>query len=114
MKIIIFVLKNCRMIQDEFGSIFRQVDLLLGPTTPTTAFSLQSNENDPSKVYLADIFTVPANLAGLPALSIPAGFSKAKLPIGLQLIGPKLGETALLKLGHFFNKPLLGTLPEQS
>ncbi|MEM9413285.1 MAG: amidase family protein, partial [Planctomycetota bacterium] len=76
-----------------------KVDLILGPTSPTTAFSIGERTNDPLKMYMADVFTVSANLAGIPAISIPCGFSEG-LPIGLQLQGPYLGESMLLNAAH--------------
>ncbi len=70
----------------------QQVDVIIGPTTPTCAFKIGQHHNDPIQNYLADVFTVVANLAGLPALSIPAGFNEEHLPIGLQLLGPHLAK----------------------
>ena len=96
-------LKIRRLIRDEFISAFQQVDAILGPTTPTTAFKLEEKMTDPIKHYLADVFTVGANLAGLPALSIPAGFSQG-LPVGLQLIGNYFNEGQLLSIAHTFQQ----------
>ncbi len=92
-----------RMIQTELQSAFSAVDIILGPTTPTCAFQLGEKIADPTQRYLADIFTVSANLAGLPALSIPAGFS-AGLPIGMQLIGPHFSEACLLNTAHYYQQ----------
>ena len=92
-----------RMIQDELQQAFTQVDIILGPTTPTCAFKLGEKISDPTQRYLADIFTVAANLAGLPALSIPAGMSEG-LPIGMQLMGPHFSETKLLNLAHHYQQ----------
>lgn len=93
-----------RLIQNELKQTLQQVDVILGPTTPTCAYKLGEKPTDPIKRYLADTFTVVANLAGVPALSIPAGFNRDGLPIGMQLIGQLFSEMALLKLGHFFQQ----------
>lgn len=92
-----------RMIQEELTTALDGVDCILGPTTPTCAFKLGESLTSPTQRYLADIFTVSANLAGLPALSIPAGFS-AGLPIGMQLIGAHFSETTLLNLAHYYQQ----------
>ena len=86
-----------RLIQQDFEHAFQRVDLLLGPTTPTTAFKLGEKLDDPLQMYLADVCTIPASLAGLPAMSIPAGRDAAGLPIGLQLIGPAFAERRVLQ-----------------
>ncbi|MCC5791025.1 MAG: Asp-tRNA(Asn)/Glu-tRNA(Gln) amidotransferase subunit GatA [Legionellaceae bacterium] len=96
-------LKVRRMIRDEFVRLFTQVDLIIGPTSPTIAFSLAEEEKNPVHAYLADVFTVGANLAGLPALSLPAGFSQG-LPIGMQLIGKAFAESTLLQVGHRYQQ----------
>lgn len=92
-----------RLIQEELLTHFKKVDLVLGPTTPSCAFKLGEQQKDPIQSYLADVFTVVANLAGLPALSIPAGF-KNNLPIGLQLVGPHFSETKLLQAAHQYQQ----------
>ncbi len=92
-----------RMIQQELLSILSNVDVILGPTTPSTAFKLGETINNPTQRYLADIFTVAANLAGLPALSIPVGFHQ-QLPIGMQLMGPHFGEARLLQFAHHYQQ----------
>lgn len=88
-----------RLISADFESAFENVDLLLGPTTPTSAFRLGEKTDDPITMYLNDIYTIGANLAGLPALSVPCGYSES-LPVGLQLIGPAFGEAKLLNAAH--------------
>ncbi|QEY31493.1 Asp-tRNA(Asn)/Glu-tRNA(Gln) amidotransferase subunit GatA [Synechococcus sp. RSCCF101] len=88
------------LIRRDFDTAFEQVDVLLTPTSPTTAFSAGSHADDPLAMYLADLLTIPANLAGLPAISLPCGFDGAGLPIGLQLIGNVLDEPRLLQLAH--------------
>ena len=75
------------VIKNDFNEAFKKVDVILGPTTPSTAFPLKDEAQDPTELYSSDLYTIPVNLAGLPAISIPAGFSKQKLPIGMQLIG---------------------------
>src|SRR5205823_827739 len=75
------------LIRREFEQAFAQVDVVLSPTSPTTAFKLGEKVNDPLAMYLDDVYTVPVNLAGLPGISVPCGFDTAGLPIGLQLIG---------------------------
>lgn len=96
-------LKIRRLIQDELLKIMQQVDLILSPTTPTTAFGIGRETKDPMQNYLTDVFTVSANLAGLPAISIPAGFDD-HLPIGLQLIGTPFSEALLLNVAHQFQQ----------
>jgi aspartyl-tRNA(Asn)/glutamyl-tRNA(Gln) amidotransferase subunit A len=90
-----------RLIQEELINHLHSVDVILGPTTPTTAFKLGEKIADPIQNYLADVFTVAANLAGLPALSIPIGFDN-NLPIGLQLMGKHFCESRLLNLAHHY------------
>jgi aspartyl-tRNA(Asn)/glutamyl-tRNA(Gln) amidotransferase subunit A len=85
-----------RLIARDFAAAFERCDLILGPTTPTTAFPIGAKIDDPVQMYLNDIFTIPAPLAGLPALSIPCGFDSRGLPVGLQLTGPHFAEARLL------------------
>ena len=92
------------LITRDFEKAFKDVDLLLTPTTPTTAFKLGEKSDDPLAMYLADIFTVPASLAGLPAISVPAGFDKQNLPIGLQLIGQHWDEETVLRAAHAYEQ----------
>ena len=91
-----------RMIADDFQACFAQCDLIAGPVAPTVAWKLGDQMDDPVKAYLADIFTLPASLAGLPGMSVPAGFDAAGMPIGLQLIGNYLQESRLLNMAHQF------------
>jgi aspartyl-tRNA(Asn)/glutamyl-tRNA(Gln) amidotransferase subunit A len=90
-----------RVIADDFAQAFKSVDLLVGPTTPTVAFKLGEKTADPLAMYAADVNTVAVNLAGLPAISIPAGFSEG-LPVGLQLIAPAFAESRLLAAAQQF------------
>ena len=90
-----------KVISNEFENAFNEVDLILGPTTPDTAFKLGEKTNDPIAMYLSDVFTVSTNLAGLPAMSIPMGF-KNNLPLGLQIIGNHFDESKILSLAHHY------------
>ena len=90
-----------RLITDDFRAAFGQADLLIGPTTPTPAFAIGAKIDDPITMYLNDIYTIGANLAGLPGLSLPCGFVDG-LPMGLQLIGPHFSESKLLNAAHRF------------
>ena len=99
-------LKVRSLIQEDFNAVFSSgVDVILTPTTPTPAFPLNSKiKENPVEMYLNDIFTVPVNLAGLPAISIPTGLSKNNLPLGLQLIGPKWNEQEILNVAFRLEK----------
>lgn len=95
-------LKVRRLIKSDFEQAFKEVDAILTPTSPTVAFKLGEKVNDPLTMYLSDIYTIPANLAGIPAVSFPCGFNKHNLPIGAQLIGKAFDEATLIKLGSAF------------
>ena len=88
-----------RRIIEDFKSVFDRVDLLLTPTSPSSAFAIGERMDDPVAMYLNDVFTVPANLAGLPGISVPAGLSSEGLPLGLQIIGPAWSEATILQCG---------------
>ena len=88
------------LIAQDFEQVFRQVDILLTPTTPTTAFGLGEKVNDPLQMYLSDVFTIPCNLAGLPGVSVPVGYDAAGLPIGAQLLAPRGADGFLLEMAH--------------
>ncbi len=92
------------LVRQDFESALRQCDAIVAPTTPTTAFHIEEMTEDPLRMYLSDVFTVPANLAGLPALSLPCGFDRAGLPIGMQIIGRPFDEATVLRLGHAFEQ----------
>jgi len=92
------------LIRCDFKAAFDKVDILLTPTSPTTAFSVGSHSEDPVSMYLSDLLTIPANLAGLPAISLPCGFDKSGLPIGLQLIANVLDEPRLLQIAHQYEQ----------
>ena len=89
-----------RMIADDFQNAFKQCDVIAGPVAPKVAWKLGENANDPVADYLADIFTLPASLAGLPGMSVPAGFGTSGMPVGLQLIGNYFKEAQLLNAAH--------------
>jgi aspartyl-tRNA(Asn)/glutamyl-tRNA(Gln) amidotransferase subunit A len=93
-----------RLIAQEFSREFERCDVILGPTAPTTAFKIGAKAEDPVQMYLGDIFTIPAPLAGLPALSIPCGFDAAGLPVGLQLMGRHFSEGLLLRAAHRYQQ----------
>ena len=92
-----------RLITDDFARAFKQVDVLMGPTSPTAAFDIGAKVDDPVTMYLNDIYTIGANLAGLPAASVPCGLSDG-LPIGLQVIGPHFAEAKLLNVAHWYQR----------
>ncbi|MDX1610644.1 MAG: Asp-tRNA(Asn)/Glu-tRNA(Gln) amidotransferase subunit GatA [Halofilum sp. (in: g-proteobacteria)] len=92
-----------QLISDDFRGAFEQVDLLLGPTAPTTAFRIGEKVDDPVAMYLSDVYTISANLAGLPAMTLPAGFADG-LPVGMQLIGNAFDEGRLLGAAHRFQQ----------
>ena len=92
-----------RLIRDDFLEAFKEVDLILSPTAPTAAFKRNLLKDDPVNMYLQDIYTIPANLSGLPAISLPAGFD-GQLPIGIQLIGPHFDEASLIHVGQLFQQ----------
>ena len=92
-----------RLISDDFRRAFAEVDVIMGPTSPTVAFKLGEKVNDPITMYLSDIYTIAVNLAGLPGLSLPAGFADG-LPVGLQLIGNYFAEERLLNVAHQYQQ----------
>jgi len=92
-----------RLITDDFRAAFAKVDLVIGPTTPTPAFAIGAKVDDPVTMYLNDIYTIGANLAGLPGVSVPCGFVD-ELPVGLQLVGPHFAEAKLLNAAHQFQQ----------
>ena len=92
------------LIMEDFKNAFQSCDLLLSPVTPTPAFTIGDNTDDPLTMYLSDVFTLSANLAGIPGMSVPCGFSARGLPIGLQLMGPHFSEGTLLKTAYHFEQ----------
>jgi len=93
-----------RMIADDFQACFQACDLIAGPVAPTVAWKIGEQMDDPVKAYLADIFTLPASLAGLPGMSVPAGFGEGGMPVGVQLIGNYFDEGRLLHAAHAFQQ----------
>lgn len=92
-----------RLIKNDFVEAFRQVDVILGPVTPSPAFRLGDKVDDPVSMYLQDIYTIASNLAGVPAMSVPVGFSRG-LPVGMQLIGNYLDEARILNVAHIYQQ----------
>ena len=93
-----------RLIKNDFDEAYKKVDAILTPSTPSSAFKIGEKTNDPVSMYLNDIFTVPINLAGLPAISIPAGHDKAGYPLGLQVIGKAFDEQNILNIAYSIEK----------
>ena len=89
-----------RLIADDFAQAFKVCDVIAGPTAPNTAFKLGAKTDDPVQMYLNDLYTIPANLAGLPGMSLPCGFDRRGLPIGLQLVGDYFAEARMLNVAH--------------
>jgi aspartyl-tRNA(Asn)/glutamyl-tRNA(Gln) amidotransferase subunit A len=92
------------LIRNDFLEVFRQCDAVLTPTSPTAAFKLGERLEDPLQMYLSDIFTISCNLAGLPGLSVPCGFTSGGLPIGLQVIGRPFDEETVFAVGHAYEQ----------
>jgi aspartyl-tRNA(Asn)/glutamyl-tRNA(Gln) amidotransferase subunit A len=97
-----------RLIAQDFTEAFKHCDIIMGPTAPSTAFKAGEKTDDPVAMYLQDIYTIATNLAGLPSVSIPAGFSPSEdgtpLPVGLQLIGNYFDEARMLNVGHAYQQ----------
>jgi aspartyl-tRNA(Asn)/glutamyl-tRNA(Gln) amidotransferase subunit A len=92
-----------QLIADDFARAFREVDVVVGPTAPTPAFALGSKTDDPITMYLNDIYTIAANLAGLPGISVPCGLVDG-LPVGLQIVGPTFAEARLFTAAHAYQR----------
>ena len=92
-----------RLIRDDFARAFESVDVILGPTAPTPAFDIGAKSDDPVTMYLSDIYTISANLAGLPGISVPCGFVAGR-PVGFQVVGPHFEESRLLSLAHHYQQ----------
>lgn len=93
-----------RLIAQDFTEAFKQCDIIMGPTTPTSAFNLGEKNDDPVQMYLSDIYTIAVNLAGLPGMSIPAGFDSNGLPVGLHIIGNYFDEAHMLNVAHQYQQ----------
>ena len=88
------------MIKKDFDDVYKEVDAILTPTAPSSAFAIGEKTSDPISMYLNDVFTVPTNLAGLPGISIPAGYDQNNLPLGLQVIGRHFDEQKILDISY--------------
>jgi aspartyl-tRNA(Asn)/glutamyl-tRNA(Gln) amidotransferase subunit A len=97
-------LKVRRLIRDDFDKAFAECDVVMGPTAPTPAFKIGEKSSDPLAMYLSDIYTINANLAGICGISIPCGFTKAGLPIGLQILGAPFEEEKLLRIARMYER----------
>eukprot|EP00741_Cyanophora_paradoxa_P007847 tig00001221_g7592.t1 len=92
------------LVKQDFDAAFEKVDVLVSPVAPSPAFGIGEKSSDPVSLYLGDLMTIPINLAGLPALSLPCGFTEAGLPVGMQIIGGMFGEETVLRVGHAFER----------
>jgi aspartyl-tRNA(Asn)/glutamyl-tRNA(Gln) amidotransferase subunit A len=92
------------LIKQDFERAFTQVDVIACPVAPTTAFRIGEKADDPLAMYLSDVFTITLNLAGMCGISVPCGFDNAGLPIGLQIMGPHLGEEIVLRVAHAYEQ----------
>src|SRR5271166_5365010 len=92
------------LLAQDFEEAFRKVDAIATPTSPTAAFRLGEKVDDPLAMYLADIYTVTADLAGIPGIAVPCGETREKLPIGLQILGRHFGEATILRLAHAYEQ----------
>lgn len=101
-------LKIRKAMSDEFNKIFNEYDLIIGPTTVALPYKIGESLDDPNKSFLDDILTIPVNMAGLPGMSLPIGFSKNNLPIGMQIIGNKFDEALIYKLASFIEQNIVG------
>jgi aspartyl-tRNA(Asn)/glutamyl-tRNA(Gln) amidotransferase subunit A len=93
-----------RLIANDFVEAFKRCDLVVGPTSPSVAFKIGAKAADPVQMYLNDIYTIPANLAGLPGMSIPCGFGAGNLPVGLHIVGNYFSEAKMLNVAHQYQK----------
>jgi aspartyl-tRNA(Asn)/glutamyl-tRNA(Gln) amidotransferase subunit A len=92
------------LIKNDFERAFESVDIIAAPVAPTTAFRIGEHTEDPLAMYLEDVFTLPANLAGVPGMAFPVGFDERGLPIGMQLMGPHFGEEILFEVAHAYQQ----------
>jgi aspartyl-tRNA(Asn)/glutamyl-tRNA(Gln) amidotransferase subunit A len=89
-------------VKKDFDEAFKTCDVVMGPTAPTAAFKVGEKADDPLAMYLSDVYTVSANLAGIPGVSVPCGFTRAGLPVGLQLLAPPFGEETMLRAARMY------------
>jgi aspartyl-tRNA(Asn)/glutamyl-tRNA(Gln) amidotransferase subunit A len=92
------------LIIEDFNNVFKEVDVLCSPVTPSPAFKVGEKVSDPLAMYLNDALTIPSNCAGIPGLSVPCGFTKAGLPVGLQILSPQFQEGILFQVGAAYEK----------
>jgi aspartyl-tRNA(Asn)/glutamyl-tRNA(Gln) amidotransferase subunit A len=97
-------LKVRTLIKNDFDKVFKEFDCIVTPTSPTPAFKIGEKIQDPLKMYLSDIYTISANLAGIPAISIPCGFTKRGLPVGLQILAKPFNEELLFKVAYAYEQ----------
>jgi aspartyl-tRNA(Asn)/glutamyl-tRNA(Gln) amidotransferase subunit A len=97
-------LKVRTLIKNDFDNVFKNVDVIVTPTSPTPAFRIGSKTDDPLSMYLSDIYTISANLAGIPGLSLPCGLTKSGLPIGMQILGKPFGEEDIYRLAFAYEQ----------
>ena len=90
-----------RLIYEDFVNAYKQCDVILTPTAPSAAFAVGENDDDPLKMYMNDVFTIPASLAGLPGMSVPAGIDSKGLPLGLQILGRPWDEETVFRVSDF-------------
>ena len=93
-----------RLIAQDFVEAFKKCDVVMGPTSPTVAFRIGAKTSDPVQMYLSDIYTIPANLAGLPGMSVPCGFGENELPVGLHIVGNYFSEARMLAVAHHYQR----------
>jgi aspartyl-tRNA(Asn)/glutamyl-tRNA(Gln) amidotransferase subunit A len=103
-----------RLIAEDFAKAYEKCDVILAPTAPSAAFAIGEKQDDPIQMYLNDIFTIPASLAGLPGMSVPAGLSSTGLPLGLQIIGRAWDEATVLRTGQMIERAANFTAMPQS
>jgi aspartyl-tRNA(Asn)/glutamyl-tRNA(Gln) amidotransferase subunit A len=92
------------LIKNDFDEAFKKVDAIVTPTAPTAAFKIGEKTDDPLQMYLSDIFTISVNLAGIPAISLPCGFTKDKMPIGLQIMAKHFAEETIFKVAYAYEQ----------
>ena len=104
MRIICKALKVRRLIREDFDKAFAECDVVMGPTTPTAAFKIGEKADDPLAMYLSDVYTIGGNLAGIPGVSVPCGFTASGLPIGLQILAAPFEEEKLLRMARMYER----------
>jgi aspartyl-tRNA(Asn)/glutamyl-tRNA(Gln) amidotransferase subunit A len=97
-------LKVRTLIKNDFDAVFKECDCIVTPTSPTPAFRIGEKAADPLQMYLSDIYTISVNLAGIPAISVPCGFTRSGLPVGLQILAKPFAEETLLRVAHAYEQ----------